>query len=286
MEPKILICYMEEDKFTTETYERQMAYLTEISRQFDETLYLDLENVSQLFQSFDVKQSICITTSSDLAAQLQGLGISVVGFEADEQEMMQAPYVVLGLDEVTYFDLCRIYQRWHKLPWFILETERCIVRELCMDDLPALRKMYEKEAITEFVEPLYEPEQERQYQENYIEKVYGFYGYGMWLVFEKNTDRLIGRAGVEYRDYCEEDEVELGYVMDPDVWRQGYATEVCQAIISYARDTLGMNRIMCRVAPENNASIRFLEKLEFTLQQKGDEWIYVYSMRKGMNADG
>lgn len=278
MEPEILICYVEENKFTQDTYETQMRYLEDISRHFRETIYLDPDNVSRLFQMSDTDKSICITTSPDLAAQMQGLGISVVGFETDGQELLQAPYVVLGLDEVTYLDLCRIYQRWHGIPWEILETERCYVRELCMDDLPSLRTMYDKEHVTDFVEPLYEPEQERQYQQEYIKRVYGFFGYGMWLVFEKKTDRLIGRAGLEYRDYCEEGEAELGYVIDPDFWRQGYATEVCRAIIQYADNCLNMERIFCRVAPDNLASVRLLEKLGFSLQEKSEEWTYKYTI--------
>lgn len=278
MEPEILICYFEENKFTQDNYETQMRYLEDISHHFRETIHLDPDNVSRLFQMSDIEKSICITTSSDLAAQMQGLGISVVGFETDGQELLQAPYVVLGLDEVTYSDLCRIYQRWHGIPWEILETERCYVRELCMDDLPSLRTMYDKEHVTDFVEPLYEPEQERQYQQEYIKRVYGFFGYGMWLVFEKETDRLIGRAGLEYRDYCEEGEVELGYVIDSDFWRQGYATEVCRAIIQYAANRLNMERIYCRVAPDNMASVRLLEKLGFSLHEKSEEWTYRYTI--------
>ena len=276
--PEKLICYLEPDKFTGENYRRQMECLEKLSEHFGETIYLEETKVPDQFFQMDVRKCICITTSPDMAAQLQGLGISVVGFEADAQEMMKAPYIVLGLDEITYEDLVRIFRRWHKLPWDILETERLRVRELSLEDLDALRVLYDKPHLTDFVEPLYAPEQERQYQQNYIEKIYGFYGFGMWLVLEKESGCLVGRAGFEYRDYCREGEVEMGYLIDPDVWRQGYATEVCQALLHYAGDELKFRRVLCRVSPENTASCGLLDKLGFTIREKGEEWIFSYDL--------
>lgn len=278
MKPKILICYIEPEKFTGENYKKQMTYLEGLEKSFLETIYLHETNVAELFLTVDARASICITTSADVAAQMQGLGISVVGFEADVQDMMKAPFIVLGLDEMTYDDLVRIYRRWHHLPWDILETKRLKVRELSMDDLDDLRAMYDKPHMTDFVEPLYAPEQERQYQQTYIEKIYGFYGFGMWLVFEKETGQLVGRAGFEYRDYCSEGEVEMGYLIDPDMWRNGYATEVCQALLTYARDTMSVLRVLCRVSPENKPSQGLLHKLGFTIREKGEEWIFSYDL--------
>ena len=36
----------------------------------------------------------------------------------------------------------KVYQRYHRIPWTILETERCVVRELSLDDLDALFELY------------------------------------------------------------------------------------------------------------------------------------------------
>ncbi len=53
-------------------------------------------------------------------------------------------------------------------------------------------------------------EEEREYQQAYIEQMYRFYGYGMWIVCDRNTGELIGRAGVEHREELG-GELELGY---------------------------------------------------------------------------
>lgn len=273
-----LVIYMEQEKFTPENYERQMAYLKQIMPSFEQVLFFKLDNMASLFLMENMAESICLTTSPELAKQMQGLGMAVLGFQIEKDEMLQASYVVLGLEQVTYDDFLRVFQRFHGIPWHILETKRCQIREFGMDDLDALYALYEQPHVTDFIEPLYAYAQEREYEQNYIERIYGFYGFGMWLVFEKETGRLIGRAGLEYREPCEEGEVELGYLIAPSHWHKGYAAEVCQAIITYAKEELSMERIVSHVHLKNDASRHLLEKLGFSGEQKEDEWIYSYDL--------
>ena len=173
--------------------------------------------------------------------------------------------VVEGFEEVDYDFLKKVYQRHHRIPWTILETERLLVRELDMTDMDALFELYSYEGMTDFMEGLYPYEEECEYQKAYIENMYRFFGYGMWLVFEKETGKLVGRAGVEHREELE-GELELGYAIGTPWQRMGYATEVCEAILAYVRDELGFEEICSLVQPENQASIHLLEKLGFTLE--------------------
>ena len=278
LELRNLVVYIEQEKFTPENYECQMAYLGQIMPSFEQVLFLKHDNMASLFLMENMAESICLTTSPELAKQMQGLGMAVLGFQIEKDEMLQASYVVLGLEQVTYDDFLRVFQRFHGIPWHILETKRCQIREFGMDDLDALYALYEQPHVTDFIEPLYAYAQEREYEQNYIERIYGFYGFGMWLVFEKETGRLIGRAGLEYREPCEEGEVELGYLIAPSYWQKGYATEVCQAILSYAKEELSMERIVSHVHLKNDASRHLLEKLGFFGEQKEDEWIYSYDL--------
>lgn len=278
LELRNLVVYIEQEKFTPENYECQMAYLGQIMPSFEQVLFLKHDNMASLFLMENMAESICLTTSPELAKQMQGLGMAVLGFQIEKDEMLQASYVVLGLEQVTYDDFLRVFQRFHGIPWHILETKRCQIREFGMDDLDALYALYEQPHVTDFIEPLYAYAQEREYEQNYIERIYGFYGFGMWLVFEKETGRLIGRAGLEYREPCEEGEVELGYLIAPSHWQKGYATEVCQAILTYAKEELSMERIVSHVHLKNDASRHLLEKLGFLGEQKEDEWIYSYDL--------
>ena len=76
--------------------------------------------------------------------------------------------------------------------------------------------------MTEYLDPLYEYEKEKEYQRSYINYMYRLYGYGMWVVIEKATGKLIGRVGIENREACD-GEPELGYMIVVSYQRKGYA---------------------------------------------------------------
>lgn len=139
--------------------------------------------------------------------------------------------------------LAMVYSRYKNIPLQILETERTYVREITTDDVKALYSLYDDEAL-KYVEPLYEYDEEVIFTKKYIENMYGFYGYGLWLVFEKETDELIGRAGIEIRNIDGADKNELAYIIRKDYRRKGYGYEVCKAILNYAFTKLSMDEVV------------------------------------------
>lgn len=174
---------------------------------------------------------------------------------------------VEGFEEVDASFLQRVYERHHHIPWTILETKRCRVREFSMDDLDALFELYSGEGMTEYIEPLYPYEQEKEYQQAYIENMYRFYGYGMWIVCDKETGQLIGRAGVEHREELD-GELELGYAIGTPYQRKGYAAEVCSAILDYVKNELESSSVCCLIEKGNHVSRKLAEKLGFVFLEE------------------
>ncbi len=197
----------------------------------------------------------------------KAMNLPTIGYQPAGSAYLQADMIVEGFEEVDEEFFLRIWQRYYRKPWTILTTERCVVRELELSDLDALFELYENPKMTEYMEGLYPYEEEKAYQKAYIECMYRFFGYGMWLVFEKTTGKLIGRAGIEHREELD-GALELGYAIHPDYQRQGYATEVCKAIIAYAFDELGFEEICCLIEKENRASILFAAHLGFHFQKE------------------
>ncbi len=178
------------------------------------------------------------------------LGIASVG-----EPQCGTRYAVESLAELDIEYLERVRRRYNHIPWDIGETDRCLIRELSLSDLPALYELYDKSGMTDFVEPLYDYETELEYQKAYIENMYGFYEYGMWLVFSKETGKLIGRAGLEHN--------EMGYMIAPEFQNLGYATEVCRFIVDYARKNTDFEELYCRIDEKNVASVRLAKRLGF-----------------------
>ena len=178
------------------------------------------------------------------------LGIASVG-----EPQCGTRYAVESLAELDIEYLERVRRRYNHIPWDIGETDRCLIRELSLSDLPALYELYDKPGMTDFVEPLYDYETELEYQKAYIENMYGFYEYGMWLVFSRETGKLIGRAGLEHN--------EMGYMIAPEFQNLGYATEVCRFIVEYARKNTDFEELYCRIDEKNVASVRLAKRLGF-----------------------
>ena len=80
-------------------------------------------------------------------------------------------------------------------------------------------------------------DEEIRFERDYIKYMYGFYGYGMWNVYDKASGELIGRAGLTNRSGFED--IELGYLLSKKYRGRGIAYEVCLAIIGYAAAVLG-----------------------------------------------
>ena len=68
----------------------------------------------------------------------------------EEQGMQAAVMLIEGLEEVDETFLLRAYERKHGIPWTIVTTERCIVREITLDDLDSLFALYAGEGMTEY----------------------------------------------------------------------------------------------------------------------------------------
>jgi RimJ/RimL family protein N-acetyltransferase len=83
-------------------------------------------------------------------------------------------------------------------------------------------------------------------------------GFGFYLVERKTDGQPLGLCGLAKRDFLED--VDIGYAFLPEYGGQGYALEAATGVLEHAR-ALGLTRLVATVVPENDASIRLLEKL-------------------------
>ena len=94
---------------------------------------------------------------------------------------------------------------------------------------------------------------------------YEKFGFGLWLVEEKQLNLPIGMCGLLKRDVLED--VDIGYALCPEFWSKGYAREAAEGVMSYARDILRLKRLVAVTNPGNQSSIRVLEKIGFAYER-------------------
>lgn len=259
--------------------------------------YADLLKDTMIQNNIDPENVLYIAATQESLHAAQMLGMAVLGYDnrsemgyvyiKEKQECVNLPHslsgvknVVEGFEEVDTLFLDRVYEREHHLPWEIARTDRWILREFTMDDMDGLVELYDQPGVAYrivngyqvpgYIEPLLPREEEEEYQRCYIENMYGFYGYGMWIVTEIRSPHIIGRAGLENREYEDGVELEMGYVIDPGWQHRGIAYEVCSAIMEYARENTDFPRLNALTEADNVASIALLEKLGFTYLEDTD----------------
>ena len=149
-----------------------------------------------------------------------------------------------------------------------IETERLLLRKFTLDDLDDYFDLGTRPEVLRFVggKPFASIDEARETLVAAPLRDYQLYGYGRLACIEKATGRLIGFNGLKYLPDI--DEVDVGYRFFSDCWGKGYATESSLAVMQYGRESLGLERIVGIVHPENAASIRVLKKLGLRYEKK------------------
>jgi RimJ/RimL family protein N-acetyltransferase len=84
--------------------------------------------------------------------------------------------------------------------------------------------------------------------------------YGLWILRDRETGAVIGRAVLRHLDVGGIDEVETGYGFLPEFWGRGLATEIAKACVHIGRERLGLASIIGITIPSNTVSQQVLRK--------------------------
>ena len=82
----------------------------------------------------------------------------------------------------------------------------------------------------------------------------------VFSIVEKETGSMIGAGEFNIRDY-QNKAGEIGYIVHPDYWGKGIATEAAKLLIDFGFDQLNLHRIYATCDPRNIASSKVLEKI-------------------------
>jgi [ribosomal protein S5]-alanine N-acetyltransferase len=149
----------------------------------------------------------------------------------------------------------------------VIETERLILRYLSQDDAEFMLELLNDPSFIQNIgdRKIRSLDGAKVYIKNGPVASYAQHGFGLYLVELKETGESIGICGLIKRDVL--DDVDIGYAFLPRYWSKGYAIESALAVKQYARDVVGLKRIVGITDPRNAGSIRVLEKLGMTYQK-------------------
>jgi RimJ/RimL family protein N-acetyltransferase len=94
------------------------------------------------------------------------------------------------------------------------------------------------------------------------------HGFGQWLFRDRTTGAMVGRGGPQHTMASGRDEIELGWVIVPERWGQGLATELARASLEVVFGSLALRDVIAYTQPDNLASRRVMEKAGFSYDRQ------------------
>jgi len=143
----------------------------------------------------------------------------------------------------------------------ILETERLILCHLGAGDAEFILELLNEPSFIRYIgdKGVRNLDDARRYIAEGPVKSYELNGFGLNLVRLKVEGTPIGICGVLRRDTLPDPDI--GFAFLPSYWNQGYALESAAAVMTHARESLGLSRILAITSPENQASEKLLGKI-------------------------
>jgi RimJ/RimL family protein N-acetyltransferase len=149
----------------------------------------------------------------------------------------------------------------------VLSTERLVLRHLAADDADFILALTNDPDWLRYIgdRGIRTADDARGYIATGPADMYARLGFGLYAVELMEDRTAIGICGLIRRDWLED--VDLGFAFLPRFRGVGYAHEAAAATVEYARATLGLDRLLAIVSPENEDSVRLLGKLGMTFQR-------------------
>jgi RimJ/RimL family protein N-acetyltransferase len=91
-------------------------------------------------------------------------------------------------------------------------------------------------------------------------------GLGLWPVYLTSSGEFMGWFILKH--LLDTGEIEIGFRIKKKFWNQGFSTEAGKALIQHGFETLGLERIIAIVRPDNLASQAVIKKIGLAYEDK------------------
>jgi RimJ/RimL family protein N-acetyltransferase len=142
----------------------------------------------------------------------------------------------------------------------LIETERLLLRPLTTSDLDEFVAMHAAPEVMRTMGPFDRDRSRDRLQA--AEREWAERGHGLMAVVERDTGRFLGRSGLKY--WPQFDETEVGWVLHPDYWGRGFATEAGRACVEWGFRTLEVPYLTAMILSDNVRSLRVAARLGMT----------------------
>jgi ribosomal-protein-alanine N-acetyltransferase len=169
----------------------------------------------------------------------------------------------------------------------IIKTERIILKKINQDDYEEMKIiLQDKKLMSVGWGKTYSDEEVQAWIDKIIEQ-YEVFGYSYYLAVEKSTNEVIGIMGILPVTIKAIEYIEVAYILKEKNWGKGYATEGIKGCVDYIFNTIGADRYIAQVIPENTSSSNVAKRLgmkvidDYMREHNGKEVFHlIYALTK------
>jgi len=167
----------------------------------------------------------------------------------------------------------------------IFETPRLCLRRVTKEDIKELfSQIFSNKEVVKYTfgHNLFSFDEAKTFIENNC----NFNGiFGLSVIEEKRSSKVIGLAGIVRCNYLDCEDYEIGFILGKTFWGKGYATEIGEGQIEFAKDKLKANRVLALAHKDNVGSLNCIKKLGFkycktisTSDGRGDREVFYINL--------
>ena len=160
----------------------------------------------------------------------------------------------------------------NKDTYMILETKRLFLRKMGQNDFQDLAEILQNPNVMYAYEHDFSDHDVQEWLDRQLKR-YKTYGFGLWAMILKETNEMIGQAGLTMQPYKNTEVLEIGYLLKEKYWHHGYATEAACGCKEYAFNHLHKDKVYSIIKSDNLASIHVAKRIDMI---KEDEFITQY----------
>lgn len=145
----------------------------------------------------------------------------------------------------------------------IFETDRLYLRKLSPTDFADISTMLQDIDVMDAYEHPFTDKEVIQWLEKQFYR-YNNHGFGLWATILKHSGEFVGQVGLSAQKCCNDNILEIGYLLKKSFWHNGYATEAAFGCKKYAFEALHADKIYSMIKYNNYPSQKVAERLGMT----------------------
>lgn len=132
----------------------------------------------------------------------------------------------------------------------VIETKRLRLREYTQNDFDCLKAVISDPETMKYYEKPYDDEGVNRWI-NWCIKSYADNGFGLWAIELKETGQFIGDCGLSLQNIDGEILPEIGYHINKNFWRKGYAKEAGIGVKEWAFENTKYTKLYSYMTKDN-----------------------------------